>query len=60
MVMWGVGECVHATVWVEVRGQLSSVGFLFPHAGAGDWAQVTRLSCECLYSLSHLIVLIFF
>lgn len=26
------------------------------HLGAGDWIQVTRLGCKCLYLLSHLTV----
>lgn len=26
------------------------------HLGAGDWTQVTRLGCKCLYLLSHLTV----
>lgn len=44
---------------IEVRGQHSEVGSLFPHVGPGDGAQVVRVGGKCVYPLSQLTGSIF-
>ena len=44
----------HDTVHVGVRRQLWHLIISSHHVGPGDWTQVSRIGCSCLYPLSHL------